>query len=112
MNENDQIKNEYEIFWKGIVENKDGSFNKEQIMKELSDYSFLLKQIPRVYEHATGGLMSKCMYNAEDVISRIDDNVNAIVRNRLEDGLGDMVANDLITDSTRIIILSNSKDYI
>lgn len=33
----------YESFWKGIVENEDGTLNTEQVKKELFDYQALQK---------------------------------------------------------------------
>ena len=65
----DEIYNE---FWKSIVE-KDGKLNIEQVKKELADYYFVMKQVPKVYSHITGGKLSKIMYEAETVIAHADD---------------------------------------
>lgn len=46
--ENDYIK-EYEEFWKGIVENEDGTLNKDQVMRELSDYSMVMDNCAKAY---------------------------------------------------------------
>lgn len=49
----------YENFWKNIVENDDGSLNKDQIMRELSDYSMIMNNCERAYDLMTGGIISK-----------------------------------------------------
>ena len=58
MKEKDYIK-EYNDFWKNIVENKDGTLNKEQIMKELSDYSMVMDNCARAFVLMTNGNISK-----------------------------------------------------
>ncbi|WP_268517302.1 hypothetical protein [Bacillus atrophaeus] len=35
-------KDVYESFWKQIIEDEKGNINKDQLMKELSDYKYLL----------------------------------------------------------------------
>lgn len=50
---------EYEDFWKDIVENEDGTLNKDQIMRELSDYSMVMDNCERAYYEMTNGLISK-----------------------------------------------------
>lgn len=49
----------YEDFWKNIVENSDGFLNKDQIMRELSDYSMVMNDCERAYDLMTGGIISK-----------------------------------------------------
>lgn len=66
-------KEVYNSFWKELVENDDGTFNKDALMRELSDYKFLLDQIPLIYDHVTGGLLSKVGYHADTVISASDE---------------------------------------
>lgn len=65
--------NEHWEFWKPIVENEDGTINIEQVKKELSDFSFVIEQVPKVYCAITGDLLSKCMYDANTVISAAED---------------------------------------
>lgn len=67
------VEEEWNNFWKGIVCNPDGSINIEQVKKELSDFSFVLSQVPKVYCHITGSLLSKVMYQAETVIAKADE---------------------------------------
>lgn len=58
LNSND-YKKEYETFWKDIVENEDGTINKEQLMKELSDMSMLIKNCSQAYYCMSCGVISK-----------------------------------------------------
>ncbi|PFR93501.1 hypothetical protein [Priestia megaterium] len=60
--------------WKHIVENEDGSLNRNQVMRELSDYSFLLSQIPSVYEEVSGHSISKPMTYGFEVIRKFREN--------------------------------------
>lgn len=52
-------KKKYEEFWKGIVENEDGTLNKDQIMRELSDYSMVMDHCSSAYSVMTDGIISK-----------------------------------------------------
>lgn len=60
-------------FWKGVILKKDGSVNITQLKKELSDFSHVLEQVPKVYMHITNNLLSKPNYFAEAVISKADE---------------------------------------
>ncbi len=62
----------YDEYWKGIIE-PGGKFSKDQMMRELADFHFLIKNVPKVYDHATGGQYSKPMYRAEAMMAVIDD---------------------------------------
>lgn len=50
---------EYEDFWKDIVENEDGTLNKDQVMRELSDYSMVMDNCEKAYSEMTNGKISK-----------------------------------------------------
>ena len=64
----------YERFWKDIVEIAPyGVLNKDQVMRELSDYSLILEQVSRVYYHITNGRISKQNTLAEAVIAVYED---------------------------------------
>lgn len=63
-------------FWKDLCTNKDGSINLEAIKNELSDYSFLLDQVPLVYDSVTGGRISKPNTYAFEVIAQADERWN------------------------------------
>lgn len=52
------INADYETLWKPILENPDGSINKEQLIKELADYSALMSRVASLYCLATGNRVS------------------------------------------------------
>jgi len=65
----------YNDFWKDIVENKDGTLNKDQVARELFDYSSLLDNVPTVYSHVTGDTLSYPSYCASSVIEAYETNL-------------------------------------
>jgi hypothetical protein len=78
---------EYDEFWRDIVENPDGTLNKDQVMRELSDYSGLMRRAAEVYEHVTGGRISKPETAARAVIQQHDEHVmEAVERASAEAG--------------------------
>lgn len=54
----DYIK-DYEKFWKDIVENEDGTLNKDQVMRELSDYYMVMDNCSMAYSTMTKQRISK-----------------------------------------------------
>ncbi len=63
----------YNERWKHIVENLDGSLNKDQIMRELSDFSMIIDNCTKIYSHVTGGNVSKPNTDVEVVINLADE---------------------------------------
>jgi len=61
-----------EKFWKSIIY-KNGKLDEKQIMKELSDFSIVMEEVPKVYEYITGGLLSKITYPAETIIVELEE---------------------------------------
>lgn len=59
---------EYDDFWKDLVE-VDGVVNMDLVKNELSDYSFLMKEVPKVYMEVTNNTLSKPNYFAHEVIN-------------------------------------------
>ncbi len=57
--EEKDYKKEYEDFWKEIVENEDGTLNKDQVMRELSDYSMVMSNCALAYCEMTNQRISK-----------------------------------------------------
>lgn len=64
---------EWEDHWKEICTHPDGSLNLDQIKKELSDFSFMIREVPKVYCEITGNRLSKPMYYANTVLRAHDD---------------------------------------
>lgn len=77
---------EYNTFWKDIVENEDGSINKEQIMKELFDYSYFIENIPKLYDNISGGYISKPMTNINAVIQKVEERIEQAYEEGYEEG--------------------------
>ena len=83
-------KKDYNEFWKKIVENPDGTLNKEQVMKELSDYSMVMDHCERAYSLMTNGMISyqnTMFYEVENIFNDIfvpkdliaDDLINTVI---------------------------------
>lgn len=49
----------FEKFWRELVCNSDGTLNRDAVMRELHDYNTVLEEVPKVYDHITGGIFSK-----------------------------------------------------
>ncbi len=81
----------YEEFWKELVENPDGTLNKEQVMKELADFSFIIGSVTKVYCHLSNSRMSNPMILPEVVLSVIEDvqneHTNDCIKETLEEVL-------------------------
>ncbi len=56
--------------WKEIIY-RNGKINATQVFKELTDYSFLMEQVSKVYCHFTN--LSKTTYYANTIISLIEE---------------------------------------
>ena len=63
----------YEDFWKAIVENPDGNLNLDKLKRELHDFKTLVRNVSLVYDHVTGGRISKPMTDPGVVIAEADD---------------------------------------
>jgi hypothetical protein len=75
-------------FWQDIIYN-DGRIDEEQVMKELCDYRFVMQQASKVYDHVTGGKLSKIMYKAETIIAEADDLFNKTFEENMDEYLKD-----------------------
>ncbi|KAF6630639.1 hypothetical protein H6F38_14525 [Paenibacillus sp. EKM208P] len=68
-----EVKSYQEIWkekWEDICTNQDGTINLDQIQRELADYSFMLDQVPKVYEEVAG--LSKPNAYARAVIDQFE----------------------------------------
>lgn len=74
----------YNDFWKDLVEDDNGSLNRDKVMRELADYHNVMQQVSLVYDDITGGRISKPNTMAFEVIGvaqeRIDEIVNEEIR--------------------------------
>lgn len=55
----EEVEKEYQEFWKDIVENEDGTLNKEQVKKELCDFSMVMDNCTKAYCEMTCNNISK-----------------------------------------------------
>ena len=86
----ESVEQKYNEFWKEIVENPDGSLNKEQIMKELADFSVLINSLSMLYSSITGGRVSKPMTNASVVFQLFEEELEEAYNRGYEDATDDM----------------------
>lgn len=63
---------ESDKFWEDIIYKK-GKLDEKQVLKELSDFYYIMEQVPKVYDEITGGALSKLMYPAETVLGIFED---------------------------------------
>lgn len=70
--------------------NSDGSVNLDLLKYELADFSHLIKEIPAIFSHVTGGLLSKHMYYASTINSLADERYWEMHREMILDDIEDM----------------------
>jgi len=93
MSEKDVIDN-YDDYWKELVENKDGTLNKEEIKKYLSDYSWIMENTTRVFMEVSGGMISYPNTLASEVIGVYEERQESLFEQWAKD-------NDLIEKETK-----------
>lgn len=89
----DYVK-DYESHWKSIVENTDGSINKEQVMKELSDFSMLIEHLSTLYCLATGNKVSYPTVKAEVVYGIFEEELQEAYETGYNDAKDDFGVED------------------
>lgn len=99
-------------FWKEIILNEDGSVNVEQVYKELSDYSHMLKHVPIVYMHITKNTLSKPMYTAEQVTSLADQCYSEEYYETITEFLDQMVDEEIISNKLGEQLKSHLPNHI
>lgn len=80
---------EYESFWKKIVENEDGTMNKEQIMRELADYSIVMDNCKKAYMKMTEQNISKPLTYFSEVLEVFHERY--VSKAELKDELTDII---------------------
>jgi len=58
MSDQDRIERAWNSIWKDLIENPDGTLDKEALKKELHDYSVLFQSVQLAYSTLTGGEVS------------------------------------------------------
>lgn len=82
----DDIQRNFKESWAFLLKG-DGSVNLDLLKCELMDFSFLIDQIPKVYNHIAG--LSKHMYPAELITSLADERYWDMHRNIILDDIRD-----------------------
>lgn len=67
-----EVEQDYQDFWKGIIE-RDGVIDLRQLKLELSDFRTVMRGAAKVYDHVTGGQVSKPNTDPNVVCSLADD---------------------------------------
>ena len=62
----------FQDFWKEIV-CPDGVWNFDQLKKELADFKIVMDEVSSVYDHVTGGKLSKLTTRHQAVIDAADE---------------------------------------
>ena len=91
-------KQNYEEFWKDLVET-DGVLDLDKIQRELSDYHFMLEEVPKVYCSVSGGMISKPNTYAFEVIGEFDKRFDD--KEITKDDVGDMIKTATDLDSLK-----------
>ncbi|PWK07512.1 hypothetical protein [Tumebacillus permanentifrigoris] len=60
-------------FWKPLVTDAEGNVDMDQVKKELCDLHFLIQNVGKVYDHITGGMISKVLTDPKVVIREAED---------------------------------------
>lgn len=74
MSDTADYRAQYDEFWKKIVET-DGQPDVEKVARELADYKRLLRDVPRVYKHVTGGKLSNPFYEPSAVLQVTEEHI-------------------------------------
>jgi len=98
-----EVQKDYEEYWKDIIE-KDGVVDMEQVKKELSDFRYIIEQLPKVYMHITNGILSKHMYSAETIIRLHDDIRTEEIENACKETAQDFVMQCFEADNGNHVI--------
>ena len=73
------------------LRNPDGTPNWQNIENEMHDFYHILQEVPKVYDHITGGKMSKPNYLAREVIAAADDFFDEMIGLAIEDAKEDQI---------------------
>ena len=83
----EDYEQDFEDFWKSIVCNPDGSINLDQIKKELYDWHNVMGEVSKVYDHVSGGKISKVTTMAQHVIDAHEEEISDAYDRGYEDGI-------------------------
>lgn len=102
-----EFEENYNEFWKEIIENEDGSLNKLQIMKELYDYYNIMHNCSCAYDLMSNGIISK----PHTAFNAVRGLFNEIFINK-EYAKEDLIDRVLCKEMTYEEIIDAIKDYL
>ena len=70
----EDAEKDFKDIWEPLLYTN-GSLDPKKIKDEMGDLIFVHEQISRVYDHITGGLLSKAMYYADVIIDQYNDKI-------------------------------------
>lgn len=79
----------YDSFWKELVENSDGTLNKDKVMRELADYKVMIGEMAKLYSDVTNGKASHPMTQASEIRAVFDDEIQQQYDKGWKDGYED-----------------------
>lgn len=71
--------------WQPLLYTTDGELDEQKIENEMHDLVFVLHQVSEVYEHITGGKLSKEMYFASTIIAEHEKQIEQAVGEALDE---------------------------
>jgi len=81
---NNEVEKLFKEWWALIVM-PNGEWDLEQVKKELYDYAILMGNVSEVYDHITGGAISKPNTKPEVVIAVADDLVTQMIEEAIKE---------------------------
>jgi len=101
-----EVENEYKDYWKKLIE-PNGVVDIDEVKKELYDYGVLMHEVSKVYDHITGGRLSKTNYPASVIIDEYQEFINRMYIDK--DLILDITTDDDLTPSEKV---KEIKEYI
>jgi len=102
-----EVEKVWKEFWEDICTNEDGSLNLQAIKNELSDFSMMLDIVPEVYYSVTGGIISKPLTTAANVIRFAEELREKETEQTILWGLED-IENEGVIDEKSLEYLKNN----
>lgn len=72
MSDQDRIESAWNSIWKEVIENPDGTLDKEALKKELHVYSVLFQSVQLAYSTLTGGEVSHPFTKLDVLLAYVD----------------------------------------
>jgi len=109
---------DYESYWKNIVENPDGTLNKDQVARELADALTLQRHLSEIYSEVSSGRVSK-PFTLPSVVTEMfhealteaaDEAINDLVAKLAERQAGPYSTQEIVESIRQITGCTGGKD--